>query len=222
MKHLTTLISAFFFLVIGVSHVWALPACPSSGYFHNCYGTYVWDSGEKYVGDWKDDKRNGQGTNTYADGDKYVGDWQNDVMHGQGTYTYPGGDKYVGEFKDGLRNGQGTNTFANGDKYVGELQDDKRKGQGTYTYDNGSKEVGTFENDKLNGYAITYDSDGSINQEGIFKDDEFLYTEKRSKPVITPSANSELDKHKEFCEEIGFTPKTEGFGNCVLKLMDKD
>jgi len=31
-----------------------------------------------------------------------------------------------------------------------------------------------------------------------------------------------LDKHKKFCEEIGFTPKTEGFGDCVLKLMDKD
>ena len=48
--------------------------------------------------------------------------------------------------------------------------------------------------------------------EGIFKDDKFLYTQKKSK----------VDKHKEFCEEIGFTPKTEGFGNCVLELMKKD
>ena len=85
-------------------------------------------------------------------------------------------------------------------------------GQGTFTFANGSKDVGTFENDKLNGYAITYYANGSINQEGIFKDDVFLYTQKKSK----------VDKHKEFCEEIGFTPKTEGFGNCVLKLMDKD
>jgi len=65
MKQLTTLISAFFFLVIGVSNVWALPACPSSGYFHNCYGTYVWDDGDKYVGEYKDNKRNGQGTYTW-------------------------------------------------------------------------------------------------------------------------------------------------------------
>ena len=95
-------------------------------------------------------------------------------------------------------------------------------GQGTYTYADGTKRVGARGNGNLNGYAITYFTDGSINQEGIFKDNKFLYTEKRSKPVITPSTNTDLDKHKEFCEEIGFTPKTEGFGNCVLELMKKD
>ena len=176
MKQLTTLISALLFLVIGVSQVWALPACPSSGYFHNCYGAYVWANGNKYVGAFKDDVRNGQG-----------------------TYTWEDGNKYVGNYKD-----------------------DKRTGQGTFTFASGAKWVGAWENSKLNGHAITYYADGSINKEGIFKDDRFLYTEKRSKPVITPSTDSELDKHKEFCEEIGFTPKTEGFGDCVLKLMDKD
>ena len=29
-----------------------------------------------------------------------------------------------------------------------------------------------------------------------------------------------LEKSKAECEELGFTPKTEPFGNCVLKLMD--
>jgi hypothetical protein len=159
----------------------------------NCVGTYTWDSGEN-------------------SGDKYVGDWQNDKQHGQGTYTYADGEKYIGDWQNGNRTGQGINTWADGDKYVGEYKDDKRHGQGTYTFTNGSKEVGAFENDKLNGYAITYDSDGSIHQEGIFKDDEFLYAEKKS----------EVDAYEEFCEEIGFTPKTEGFGNCVLGLMKKD
>jgi len=199
-KQLTTLISALLFLVIGVSHVLALPACPSSGYFHNCYGTYVWED----------------------NGDKYVGDWQNEELHGQGTYTYASGDKYVGGYKNGKKNGQGTYTFASGNKYVGEFKNDKAHGKGTKTFANGIKTVGAWENNKLNGYAITYYANRSIKQEGIFKDNEFLYTEKRSKSVITPSTDSELDKHKEFCEEIGFTPKTEGFGNCVLKLMDKD
>ena len=101
MKRLTTLISALFFLLIGISHAWALPACPSSGYFDNCYGTYVWDDGDKYVGEWQNGKRD----------------------------------------------------------------------QGTFTYANGAKEVGAWENGKLNGYAINYYADGSIYQEGIFKDD---------------------------------------------------
>jgi hypothetical protein len=55
-------------------------------------------------------------------------------------------------------------------------------------------------------------ADGSINQEGIFKDDVFQYAQKKTK----------LDKHKDFCKEIGFTPKTVDFGNCILKLMDRD
>ena len=87
MKQLITLISALFFLTIGVSQVWALPACPSSGYLDNCYGTYTYPNGDKYVGEYKDGKR-----------------------HGQGTYTYPNGNKYVGEYKDGKRHGQGTYT----------------------------------------------------------------------------------------------------------------
>ena len=33
---------------------------------------------------------------------------------------------------------------------------------------------------------------------------------------------SELDEHKEFCKEIGFTPGTEKFGDCVMKLVEKD
>ena len=67
MKQLITLISAIFFLVIGVSQVWALPACPSSGYFDNCYGTYT------------------HGPETEYAGDKYVGEWKEWNFHGQGT-----------------------------------------------------------------------------------------------------------------------------------------
>ena len=40
------------------------------------------------------------------------------------------------------------------------------------------KRLVEFKNDKLNGYAIKYFADGSIDQEGIFKDDEFLYAKK--------------------------------------------
>ena len=116
MKQLTTLISALFFLTLGVSNAWALPACPSSGYFHNCYGTYDWDNGDEYLGDWQNDKRHGQGTYTYGPNSEWAG------------------DQYVGEYKNGKRHGQGTYTHANGDKYVGGHKDNKRHGQGTFTY----------------------------------------------------------------------------------------
>ena len=37
---------------------------------------------------------------------------------------------------------------------------------------------------------------------------------------LETSGDSRLEKAKIECEELGFTPKTESFGNCVLKLMD--
>ena len=174
-----------------------LPDCPSSGYFHNCFGTYTWSNGEKYVGEWKDNERHGQGTLTWSDGDKYVGEWKDDKRSGQGTNTWASGSKYVGEYKDGKRNGQGTYTYANGDKYVGKYKDDKKNGQGTYTH-----------------------TDGTV-EEGVWKDGEFQYAQKLPENSSS-SGNSKLDNHKEFCEEIGFNPGTEKFGDCVMKMMEKD
>ena len=72
----------------------------------------------------------------------------------------------------------------------------------------------------LNGFAIRYDKNGNILQEGIWKDDEFQYAQKQSSG--SSNSSSKLNKYKEFCEEIGFTPGTEKFGDCVMKLMDKD
>ena len=58
---------------------------------NNGQGTYRWESGDEYVGEWKDGKRHGQGTYAYADGDKYVGEYKDGKGHGQGTYTFADG-----------------------------------------------------------------------------------------------------------------------------------
>lgn len=39
----------------------------------------------------------GQGTYVYADGDKYEGEWKDDKRHGRGTVTYRGQDGSVVE-----------------------------------------------------------------------------------------------------------------------------
>ena len=132
----------------------ALPDCPSSGYFDNCYGAYEWDDGDKYIGEFKDDNMHGQGTYTFADGEKYVGEFKDDRSHGQGTYTYANGDKFVGEYKDGKRNGQGTYFFGpesewSGDKFVGEYKDGKRNGLGTYTWADGDSQTGYYLNNEF-------------------------------------------------------------------------
>ena len=131
---------------------WTLPECPSSGYFHNCFGTYIWDNGDIYVGEWKDDKRHGQGINTWGKGpnkdDKYVGEWKDEKQNGQGTYTVAVGGNYVGNWRDGKRNGQGTTTWVSGSKHIGDYKDDKRHGQGKITFLDGTiYQEGNFEND---------------------------------------------------------------------------
>ena len=83
--------SALFFLIVGVSHVWALPNCVgpwNALTWDNCLGTYMWDGGDKYVGNFKNGKKHGQGTYTNANGDKHVGEYNNGKRHGQGTYTF--------------------------------------------------------------------------------------------------------------------------------------
>ena len=125
-----------------------LPPCPSSGYFHNCFGTWNDGTGYKYVGEWKNNEQHGQGTSTWSAplsnaGEKYVGEWKNHKQNGQGTSTYSmphssAGYKYVGEFRDGKKHGQGTSTWSEpssyaGEIYVGEFRNDKIHGQGNYT-----------------------------------------------------------------------------------------
>ena len=85
-----------------------LPQCPSDAIWSNCEGTISSPNGDKYVGEFRDNKRSGQGTLTWANGGKYVGGFSNDVLSGQGTLTLGDGRKYVGGFSNGKMNGQGT------------------------------------------------------------------------------------------------------------------
>ena len=228
MKKITSVLSVLFFLSLGVSHAWALPPCPSNqnATYDNCFGTYDWTSGDnkgdKYTGEWKKDIMHGQGMYIFANGDRYQGAWKDGKKHGPGIYLYLAdnefkGDIYVGEYKFDIYNGQGTYIWKDGSKYTGNFLDNNQDGQGIYIYPDGRKEVGEFKNGLLNGFAIQYDADGSITQEGIFKDNEFLYAETREK-----KEPSKLNKFKSTWEEIGFTPGTEKFGDCVMKLMDED
>jgi hypothetical protein len=85
-----------------------VPQCPSDAIWSNCEGTISSPNGDKYVGEFRDNKRSGQGTLTWANGGKYVGEFSNDVLSGQGTLTMADGRKYVGGFSNGKINGQGT------------------------------------------------------------------------------------------------------------------
>ena len=48
----------------------------------------IYENGNQYEGEYKDDKRNGHGVLTYPDGEQYEGEWKDDKMNGYGVYTY--------------------------------------------------------------------------------------------------------------------------------------
>ena len=146
-----------------------LPPClgdSATSFWTNCVGTYTTPNGQKYVGEYKDDKAHGQGTLTFPSGQKYVGEHRDDKKHGQGTYTYAGGAKYVGEFRDDKQNGQGTYTFPDGEKFVGEYRDDKKNGQGTNTFPDGAKYVGEYRDGKRNGLGTLLGPTGGVIYSG--------------------------------------------------------
>ena len=68
-----------FFLLISID-AYALPDCPGMDelIWNNCFGTYTWRDGDKYVGEYKDGKRHGQGTFTFVDGTRDAGFYMND------------------------------------------------------------------------------------------------------------------------------------------------
>lgn len=222
----------FFAFVLMVGSAYAqsnLPACPSSGYFHNCFGSFLISNGARYVGEWKDNKLNGkgtftasngtnyvgefkdnnyngQGTITFADGNKYVGEFKDGYQNGQGTFTHPNGEKYVGTFKDDKYNGQGTYTYEDRSKYVGEWRDDDRNGQGTYTYANGNKYVGEFKDDKYNGQGTMYASNGSVTSRGIWADGIFvrsIIVQQASSPSVQQSNQIAIPTGKRVALVIG-------------------
>ena len=139
-------LTLFFLIFKGflISYVYAsdLPPCPSKGPYHDCFGTYVWvtesKKGDKYVGEFKDNKMHGYGTLIRApgtgfvfSGDKYIGQWKNGAKHVQGTYIWSDGDKYEGQWRGtrlgGVAEGNGIFTWKDGPVYTGQFS---RKGPG--------------------------------------------------------------------------------------------
>ena len=168
------------------SITWALPECPSTGYFQNCFGPYTFKNGNKYVGEWKNDKQHGQGTFTWTDGHKYVGEYKDGKMHGQGTFTWADGRKEVGAYKDDKKSGYVTIYNADGSIYQegifkdGVFQYAQKKESngssalpdckpnariwtncvGTHTWDSGDKYSGEWKDDKRHGQGTYTFADG--------------------------------------------------------------
>ena len=63
-------------------------------------GIYYYNDGSRYVGEFKNGKRDGKGIYYYHTGNSYEGDWKDDKREGKGVYYYFNGDREMGDYLD--------------------------------------------------------------------------------------------------------------------------
>jgi hypothetical protein len=124
-------------------------------------GLIVLGNGNRYNGDWVNGKRDGIGIYTFIDGKVYSGATRDNKFSGQGTMTYASGNKYVGVWENDQPNGQGAYIFASGDRYDGSFLNGKFEGKGTMVYKNNEKYVGEWKANQRHGRGKMYRTDGS-------------------------------------------------------------
>ncbi len=133
----------------------------AKGYYkNNCPGGFV------YVGQWKDDKSDGDFGVVYDEEGNVI--YKGRFKNNKPVDTYPSGefirntysnwkftadkssngDIYVGETKNGKWDGLGLYIWANGDSWVGNFKDGHMHGYGCYMWQSGSCRFGKWENGK--------------------------------------------------------------------------
>ena len=88
-------VTALLVLVVATSTGgWAqsrLPQCPGDTkvVWTDCFGTYTFPDGQKYVGEWRDNQRHGRGAETFPDGRKDVGEFRHSKFVGSAVVSNP-------------------------------------------------------------------------------------------------------------------------------------
>jgi hypothetical protein len=119
-------------------------------------------NGEMLEGRFTNGRVNGKGIFLTVKGNKYVGDFVNNKLHGKGKLTTKH-IQYSGEFKNNKMDGKGKMIFNNGHQYEGEFRDNEINGKGKFTWQNGDVYEGMMLRGKMNGYGkYTYAANGQI------------------------------------------------------------
>ncbi len=143
----------------------------------NGKGTYIYNPGLKYDGNWENAKKhyvgnfkkslpNGKGKMAYHDGTYYEGGFKDGKREGEGTHYIPEiNTKYTGQWMNDMMNGRCSiddiNTFSPY-KFEGNCLNGKRQGKGVEVYKDGSSYDGEWVSDQREGFGVFIDSDGSI------------------------------------------------------------
>ena len=135
------------------------------------YGTLYYSNGTKYEGEFKNNKKEGYGIFYNRTGDKFEGEFKNDFYEGYGIFNFLSGLKFEGQFKDNNINGYGILSYVDGSIFEGEFKNNYFDRCGILYYIDGGKYEGDIKNGFKNGYGILYYKDGS-RYEGEFRNDK--------------------------------------------------
>ena len=152
-------------------------------------GILYFSNGDEYNGNWVDHYRTGKGKMTFKKGGQYIGQFKKNKFNGQGKYTYPNGDLYYGEWIENIAEGEGEYVFTNGNVYVGKFKAGKFHGFGTMLYENGSYFEGQWANNKKEGPGTMYSSSGNTS-EGVWESGKRILKENDSESSNTASNSS--------------------------------
>ncbi len=153
-----------------------------SGNCENGRGLYIWTTGERYDGSWRNGKFEGYGSYTWLDGSKYSGNWVAGNRNGQGTFYEANGKSKTGTWKDNelaptanrptttvtttpppSTTTRPTTSNSNTTTYTGTgcVKGNCRNGVGVYIWKNGERYEGKFSGGKQNGSGTYYWPDNS-------------------------------------------------------------
>ena len=130
-------------------------------------GIFVFDNGQRYVGQFSNGRIEGEGALYYPSGDRYLGSFLSGRPHGEGVLIHPDGSRQVGIWSFGqLRQGeeQSAELTSRGGGQTGCISGDCENGHGTYLSVGGAIYVGEFQNGEIHGQGVCYYADGSKYQ----------------------------------------------------------
>ena len=64
---------------------------------------FLYFKGNRYVGEWKEDRFHGKGSFKYLNGDSYEGEWEMDKRSGKGIFISNNGEHYEGEWESDIK-----------------------------------------------------------------------------------------------------------------------
>ncbi|KAM9828663.1 alsin isoform 1-T1 [Syngnathus typhle] len=123
-----------------------------------------------FIGQWVNDKKTGYGVfDDITKGEKYIGMWQDNVRQGNGVVVTQFGLYYEGSFKDNKMTGSGILLSEDDTTYEGEFSDDwTLSGKGVLTMANGDYLEGSFNGEWGAGPKVT----GSYFKPQMFESDK--------------------------------------------------